>query len=296
MSKNKTEGRRGLGSGSGSGSVLMKSSCKATNPIDRCWRCRADWAENRQRLAGCAKGFGRKAYGGGKKSKIYVVTDSSDENLEDPKPGTLRWGVIQDDPLWIIFAEDMVITLQQELIVASWKTIDGRGAKVEIAHGAGITIQYVTNVLIHGIHIHDIVVGSGGTIRDSLKHLGLRTQSDGDAITVAFNHFGKKLTQRLPRARFGFVHIVNNDYTEWEMYAVTKRDYAAEWQWKSWNWTSEGDLFENGAYFVASGTDRSIDLTRNFSRFDVFRAKPGTFVTRLTRYAGALDCKVGEPC
>lgn len=39
-------------------------------------------------------------------------------------------------------------------------------------------------------------------------------------ITIAFNHFGKGLVQRMPRVRFGFVHIVNNDYTHWLMYAI----------------------------------------------------------------------------
>ena len=39
-------------------------------------------------------------------------------------------------------------------------------------------------------------------------------------VTVAFNHFGKGLIQRMPRCRFGFFHIVNNDYTHWMMYAI----------------------------------------------------------------------------
>lgn len=39
-------------------------------------------------------------------------------------------------------------------------------------------------------------------------------------ITVAFNHFGKGLIQRMPRVRWGFVHVVNNDYTHWLMYAI----------------------------------------------------------------------------
>jgi pectate lyase len=46
---------------------------------------------------------------------------------------------------------------------------------------------------------------------------------DGDQfsqITVAFNHFGKGLIQRMPRCRWGFFHIVNNDYTHWLMYAI----------------------------------------------------------------------------
>lgn len=39
-------------------------------------------------------------------------------------------------------------------------------------------------------------------------------------ITLAFNHFGRGLVQRMPRTRWGFVHVVNNDYTHWEMYAI----------------------------------------------------------------------------
>lgn len=37
-------------------------------------------------------------------------------------------------------------------------------------------------------------------------------------ITLAYNHFGKRLDQRMPRCRFGFFHLVNNDYTHWERY------------------------------------------------------------------------------
>lgn len=39
-------------------------------------------------------------------------------------------------------------------------------------------------------------------------------------VTVAFNHFGKELIQRMPRCRWGFFHVVNNDYTHWKMYAI----------------------------------------------------------------------------
>lgn len=39
-------------------------------------------------------------------------------------------------------------------------------------------------------------------------------------ITIAFTHFGQGIIQRMPRVRWGFVHIVNNDYTHWLMYAV----------------------------------------------------------------------------
>lgn len=39
-------------------------------------------------------------------------------------------------------------------------------------------------------------------------------------VTVAFNRFDKGLVQRMPCIRFGFAHVVNNDYNQWEMYAI----------------------------------------------------------------------------
>ncbi|KAK2408325.1 pectate lyase [Trifolium repens] len=361
--------------------------CLATNPIDRCWRCDPKWADNRQKLADCVQGFGRNTRGG-KGGPIYIVNDPSDNNLLDPKPGTLRHAVTRNGPLWIIFARSMLITLQQELIMNSDKTIDGRGVDVFIANGAGITIQSVKNVIIHGIKIYNIQVREGGMIRDSETHYGLRTRSDGDGIsifgssniwidhvsmrnctdglidaimgstaitisnshftdhnevmlfgaspvhtddkimqiTLAFNHFGKRLVQRMPRARFGFVHCVNNDYTHWEMYAiggsqnptiisegnrfigpenkfvgkdlinskeVTKREYTEESEWKNWQWRSVNDEFLNGAYFIQSGPELN---DRPFSRQDMITAKPGSYVGRLTRFAGNLRCSVGKPC
>lgn len=124
-------------------------SCGTGNPIDDCWRCDPNWARNRQRLADCAIGFGKNALGG-KGGDIYVVTDSSDKDATKPEPGTLRHAVIQEEPLWIVFAHDMTIKLKEELMVNSYKTIDGRGVSVHIAGGPCITLQYVTNVIIHG--------------------------------------------------------------------------------------------------------------------------------------------------
>lgn len=144
----------------------------------------------------------------------------------------------------------------------------------------------------------------------------------GDSImqvTVAFNHFGKGLVQRMPRCRYGFFHVVNNDYTHWLMYAiggsshptiisqgnrfiapvnrdtkeVTKRDYATEAEWKKWTWRSEGDLMMNGAFFVQSGNPKG---NRPNGRLDMIKAKPGSFVRRLTRFAGTLECRPGKPC
>ncbi|KAL4352280.1 hypothetical protein GQ457_06G033710 [Hibiscus cannabinus] len=380
--------------------------CVATNPIDSCWRCKANWAKDRKRLAHCAVGFGHKTEGG-KDGEIYVVTDNSDNDLLNPKPGTLRWAVIRDEPLWIIFDRDMHIKLSSELMVQSKKTIDGRGVDVHIAYGAGMTLQFVHDVIIHGIHIHHILPSKGGMIRDSMDHYGLRTIGDGDGInifgstniwldhlsmsecqdglidaiqgstaitisnchfthhndvnihalhmhacfdkdfspgigfvgqvillgasdsyardklmqvTVTFNHFGKELIQRMPRCRWGFFHVVNNDYTHWKMYAiggsmhptiisqgnrfiapddpnakeVTNRNYAPESVWSKWMWRSEGDLLLNGARFRTSGPLKSPHF--DFDKMDMIDAKPATFVGRLTQFAGALHCKVGVKC
>ncbi|XP_052159078.1 pectate lyase-like [Oryza glaberrima] len=352
--------------------------CTVTNPIDRCWRCRKNWASRRKRLAKCAMGFGHKATGG-LAGKIYIVTDAGDEHLVIPRRGTLRHAVIQERPLWIVFARSMVIRLAKELIVTSDKTIDGRGAQVHVT-GAQITVQAVSNVIIHNLHIHNSVPRSGGLIRDSKHHFGIRGESDGDGIsvmgssniwidhvsmsncsdgliditdgstaitisnshftkhdhvmlfgahddspkdkimqvTLAFNHFGKGLVQRMPRCRFGFFHMVNNDYTHWLMYAiggnmnptiisqgnrfrasddmklkeVTKREYTSYDEYKEWVWKSQDDLFLNGAFFNESGGRNE----RRYNRLDLIQARNGRYVGRMTRFAGTLPCRVGKKC
>ncbi|KAL2233571.1 pectate lyase-like [Sesamum indicum] len=361
---------------------LGEDDCKATNPIDRCWRCDRDWAKHRKRLADCVRGFGHLTTGG-KAGRYYLVDDPSDDDMDHPKPGTLRHAILQTEPLWIIFKHSMVIKLKNELIMTSDKTIDGRGVLVHIAYGAGITIQFVHNIIIHNIWIHNIVPTSGGMIRDTLSHIGLRTKSDGDAIniyssnriwidhvslskgydglidviegstaitisnckfnhhndvmllgahdshsidaimqvTVAFNRFGKGLIQRMPRVRWGFAHVVNNDYSHWELYAiggsahptiisqgnrfrasnyrytkeVTKRDYATKDQWMKWQWRSEGDLFKNGAFFTESG--QPLEHSKSpLVGMNLIRYRPGSFVGTLTKYAGALKCRKGKLC
>lgn len=129
------------------------SSCYTGNPIDDCWKCDPNWPNNRQRLADCAIGFGQYALGG-KNGEFYIVTDDSDDDPVNPKPGTLRYAVIQPQPLWIVFPANMLIKLSQELIFNSYKTLDGRGANVHIVGGGCITLQYISNVIIHNIHIH----------------------------------------------------------------------------------------------------------------------------------------------
>ncbi|MBA0624623.1 hypothetical protein Godav_009948 [Gossypium davidsonii] len=79
----------------------------------------------------------------------------------------------------------MTIKLQQELIVTSDKTtIDARGANVEICNGAGFTIQFTKNIIIHGLQIHHIIPAKGGKIKDGENHHGLRGDSDGDGVSL----------------------------------------------------------------------------------------------------------------
>ncbi|KAI0488935.1 hypothetical protein KFK09_028774 [Dendrobium nobile] len=153
------------------------------NPIDSCWRYDPLWSSHRQSLANCPRGFGATAIGG-KYGPIYTVTDPSDNPL-NPTPGTLRYAAIQNNPLWIIFSRDMSIKLKNELIMNSYKTIDGRGVKVDIGNGGPcITIQDVSHVIVHGITIHGCTKGKAGIVRSSPMHAGHRQGSDGDAITI----------------------------------------------------------------------------------------------------------------
>jgi pectate lyase len=176
----------------------------------------------------------------------------------------------------------MVIKLKHELIFNSYKTIDGRGANVHITGNGCVTLQHVTHIIIHNIHVHHCKPSGNTNIASSPTHVGQRGESDGDGIsisgsqkiwidhcslsyctdglidailgstaitisnnhfthhnevmllghndkyvldsgmqvTIAFNHFGVGLVQRMPRCRRGYIHVVNNDFTAWEMYAI----------------------------------------------------------------------------
>ncbi|CAA6655430.1 unnamed protein product [Spirodela intermedia] len=350
------------------------SSCLTGNPIDDCWRCDPNWQKNRQRLADCGIGFGRDALGG-KNGQIYVVDDSSDDNPVEPKPGTLRYAVIQEEPLWIVFSANMMIHLKEELIVNSFKTIDGRGANVHITGAGCITLQYVSNIIIHNVHVHHCVPSGPADVRSTPTHAGQRGKSDGDGIsiygsrkvwidhcslshcadglidaimgstgitisnnyfshhddvmllghsddyspdrgmqvTIAFNHFGEALVQRMPRCRLGYIHIVNNDFSQWEMYAiggsasptinsqgnrytapsnpnakeVTKRVDTDEKAWGGWDWRTEGDIMVNGAFFVPSGGG----VGATYAKASSIEPKSAGMIDQITRNAGVL----GDP-
>ncbi|KAM7506280.1 hypothetical protein LguiB_005184 [Lonicera macranthoides] len=358
-----------------------RASPKFKNIIDSCWRSDPNWASHRKALAKCAKGFGSNATGG-EHGLIYVVTDPSDDP-EFPKRGTLRYGVIQSKPLWIIFKRDMVLTFKNKLLVNSFKTIDGRGVKVEIVNGPCINLNSVRYVIIHGIQIRQCKTALvNGLVSTSPHHVERRIGSGGDAITIfgssniwidhcsltrctdglidithgstnvtisnnhfshhvkvmllghqdgftddkimkvtiAYNHFGRGLGERMPRVRYGYVHVANNKYDKWKLYAiggsseptilsegnfyvapdnvthkeVTKREnHVGEGTWKKWKWKSSKDVFRNGARFAESGFGNTSPLYSCSQSFDV---ADGLFAPSFTSNAGALHCLAGKLC
>ncbi|TVU08225.1 hypothetical protein EJB05_41622, partial [Eragrostis curvula] len=218
------------------------------------------------RLADCAVGFGRGAIGG-KNGKVYIVSDPGDDPA-NPAPGTLRYGIVQHQPLWITFARDMIIKPKQDLRVRSYKTIDGRGADVVVGDGgACFVVLRDGNVIIHGLTIRGckpvrwsagdgvavsraadvwidhctleacadgLIDVTGGSTRVTISnnlfrnhkkvmllgHSDRFSQDRNMQVTVAFNRFGPGLVQRMPRCRLGLFHVINNDYVEWQMYAI----------------------------------------------------------------------------
>jgi len=152
-----------------------------------------------------------------------------------------------------------------------------------------------------------------------LGHSDSYTRDKQMQVTIAYNHFGEGLVQRMPRCRHGYFHVVNNDYTHWEMYAiggsaeptinsqgnrylaptnpsakeVTKRVVdASDGTWKGWNWRSEGDLLLNGAYFTPSGAGAAA----SYARASSLGAKSSSLVGTITSGAGVLNCRRGLQC
>ncbi|TYI85410.1 hypothetical protein E1A91_D05G440400v1 [Gossypium mustelinum] len=74
----------------------------------------------------------------------------------------------------------MVINLREQLLINSYKTIDGRGHDVQITSGPCITLHNVSNVIIHNIYIHKCSPSGNAMVWDPFPHSG----SDGDGISI----------------------------------------------------------------------------------------------------------------
>jgi pectate lyase len=113
--------------------------------------------------------------------------------------------VVQKEPLWIVFERNMKIKLKKELLMKSYKTLDGRGANVHISGGACIAVRYASNIIIHGLHIHDCKpkaydgdgVGIVGGKNVWVDHNSFANCQDGlvdvtrgsTAVTISNNYF-----------------------------------------------------------------------------------------------------------
>ncbi|KAL0382703.1 UNVERIFIED_CONTAM: putative pectate lyase 13 [Sesamum calycinum] len=143
-----------------------------------------------------------------------------------------------------------------------------------------------------------------------LGHNDKYLADSGMQVTIAFNHFGEGLVQRMPRCRRGYIHVVNNDFTEWQMYAiggsanptinsqgnrymapmdpnakeVTKRVETDEREWSDWNWRTDGDIMVNGAFFVPSGEG----LSMQYAKASSVEPKSAALIDQLTMNAGVL--------
>ncbi|GAB2289586.1 hypothetical protein Dimus_023895 [Dionaea muscipula] len=139
------------------------------------------------------------------------------------------------------------------------KAVDGEELKFIFKVGR-VHFTVVKNIIIHGIHIHDIQKGNGGMIRDSVQHFGLRTESDGDGVSIfgSSNIWVDHLSMRncydgLVDAVMGSLAITVSSCNFRDHDEVTMRAYAPQSEWKNWLWTSEDDLLLNGAFFVEYG-------------------------------------------
>ncbi|KAL0415134.1 UNVERIFIED_CONTAM: putative pectate lyase 9 [Sesamum latifolium] len=359
------------------GLVRARRTIDDMNVIDKCWRTNPNWRGHLQQLATCSIGYtGKMTNNIGPDVTHYRVTDHSDDPL-NPKPGTLRYGMTSiKGKVWITFERDMNIKLAKALLVSSCTTIDGRGANVHIAYGACLVLNRVTNVIIHGLHIHDCMAHGPGPVMGPDGKIVQVGKVDGDAIrmltsskiwidhntlydckdglidvtrgstgitisnnwfrfqdkvmllghndgyrrdknmrvTVAFNHFGPRCQQRMPRIRFGYAHVVNNLYLGWGNYALggsmnpsikseANLFIAPEGQNKEVTWDpnlngnfkSKHDVFENGASFGES-VAKGVAMSPNYTPEQAFEVADGRTVRALTKSAGALKCPVTSRC
>lgn len=187
--------------------------------------------------------------------------------------------------------------------VSMWKASDGLIDAVAGSTGITISNCHFTD--------HDKVMLFGANDN--------HVQDKSMQITLAYNHFGKRLDQRMPRCRFGFFHLVNNDYTHWMRYAiggscgatiisqgnrfiaqedvkikeVTHREKTPESVWRTWTWLSIDDDMQNGAFFTTSGDNNALS---KFGNLNLIPPEPSFRVGILTKFAGSLSCKEGKPC
>ncbi|GFP86108.1 probable pectate lyase 4 [Phtheirospermum japonicum] len=168
-----------------SGQVQAHGHGNDLNVIDKCWRTNPNWRSNRHQLATCSVGYaGKMTNNIGRGVTNYKVTDPSDDPL-NPRRGTLRYAMTSlRGKVWVTFARDMNIKLAKPLLVSSCTTIDGRGVNVHISHGGCLFLQRVTDVIIHGLRIHNCVPQGPGPVMGPGRKIVQLGPVDGDAIRM----------------------------------------------------------------------------------------------------------------
>jgi pectate lyase len=95
------------------------------------------------------EGWGR-ATTGGAAGKEYRVTTLADSGL-----GSLRYALTSPGPLWIVFDVSGTISLSRDVVMASYKTIDGRGKQITIKGATEaitpIVMDNASNIIITGV-------------------------------------------------------------------------------------------------------------------------------------------------
>ncbi|MEM9071752.1 MAG: hypothetical protein AAGE52_24800, partial [Myxococcota bacterium] len=139
-------------------------------------------------------GFGRFTTGGAGGPIVEVTT------LADSGPGSLRAAAEAPGAAWIRFRVDGIINLDSAILVASDKTIDGRGADITVS-GDGLFVQNGEgNVILTHFAMRDssddLIRFFNGGARMWVHHMDLENGGDGafDAtegtteITISYTH------------------------------------------------------------------------------------------------------------
>ncbi|PPD99401.1 hypothetical protein GOBAR_DD03564 [Gossypium barbadense] len=212
----------------------------------------------RKKLSNCVPGFARGTTGG-KAGEFYVVTNPID-NATDPKPRTLLHAVTQPRPLWITFkgkrgnlqCAGITVHFVKNVIIHGLQihhNIPAKGGKIKDGEnhhrlrgandGDGVSLFIDTNISFDHLPLHHYVDGLIDVIQGSTAvtisnchftdHNDVMLFRASDCystdkkmqVNVGLNHFGKGLVERMPRCRFGFIHVINNGYNPWFLYAIS---------------------------------------------------------------------------
>ncbi|TYH73796.1 hypothetical protein ES332_D05G353700v1 [Gossypium tomentosum] len=323
-----------------------KDPFEVTNHVDSCWRYDPDSEKNRKKLVDCAPGFARGTTGGKDGEFYVVpnpidnAADPKPGTLRHAVTQTEPLWITFKGSMTIKLQQELIVTSDKTIDAreANVEIFNGAGITIQYAKNVtnhGLQIHHIIPAnggkIKDGENHHGLRGDSDedgvslfGATNVWLNHLSLHHYTDGlidvmlfgasDSykadkkmqVTVALNHFGKGLVERMPRCRFGFIHVVNNDYNHWFLYAIGGTSnptiisqgnrYSAPGTFgakKNWNWVSQGDHFEKGAFFTPSGNPSA---SKQIGADKMMPFKPGQMVPEFTKYAEPLSCTIGRPC